>query len=69
MPVNQNYVDICDSNDKFRCYSWGETYKDGKACYDHTRKCTGKLECVKMWHEVCELEIVRESQYYSASEN
>ena len=41
----ERHVDICDGNDKFRCYSCGETYKDGKACYDHTCKCAGKLEC------------------------
>ena len=43
----ERHVDICDGNDKFRCYSCGEIYKDGKACYDHTHKYAGKLECKK----------------------
>ena len=41
----ERHIDICDGNDKFRCYSCGDEYKDGKACYDHTRKCGGKLHC------------------------
>ena len=41
----ERHVDICDGNDKFRCYCCGEAYKDGKACYDHACKCAGKLEC------------------------
>ena len=41
----ERHIDICDCNDKFRCYSCGEEYKDGKACYDHTCKCGGKLHC------------------------
>ena len=41
----ERHVDICDGNDKFRCYSCGEAYKDDKACYDHICKCAGKLEC------------------------
>ena len=41
----ERHVDICDGNDKFRCYSCGEAYKDGNACYDHACKCGGKLEC------------------------
>ena len=42
---NERHVDIGDGNDKFRCYSCGEAYKDGKACYDYTHKCAGKFEC------------------------
>ena len=41
----ERHVDICDGNDKFRCYSCGEAYKDDKACYDHICKCAGMLEC------------------------
>ena len=31
----ERHVDIYDGKDKFMCYSCGERYKDGKACYDH----------------------------------
>ena len=41
----ERHIDICDGNDKFRSYSCGEEYKDGKACYNHTCKCGGKLHC------------------------
>ena len=40
------HVDICDSDEKFKCYVCGKKYKNEKECYSHTKTCKGKLSYV-----------------------